>query len=177
MPLFGVAVEGASRWVSVGPLSVQVSVIVLPAIVVLYARSTDAIGTGGILTAALALAAQPDRAMAGVLVAGIGAIVVSQRSRLSALALIGAVIAFAVTMLKPDALPAVPFVDRILYTAFDVHILAGFAGLPPQRCSTCRTERATLHRRDRFSLAFCTWRHGQLNPLPGNRRSPSPSKS
>jgi hypothetical protein len=30
-------------------------------------------------------------------------------------------------MLLPDALPAVPFVDRILFTAFDVHTLAGVA--------------------------------------------------
>lgn len=125
--LFGVSVDGASRWVNVGPLSLQVSLIVLPAIIVLYARSTDAIGTAGILIAAFALAAQPDRAMAGVLVAGIGAIVLAQFSRLGTLALIGAVTGFGVTMLRPDALPAVPFVDRILYTAFDVHLLAGFA--------------------------------------------------
>jgi cell division protein FtsW (lipid II flippase) len=125
--LFGVAVEGASRWVNVGPLSLQVSLIVLPAIIVLYARRTDAIGTAGVLIAAFALAAQPDRAMAGVLVAGTGAIVLAQRNRLSVLALIGAVIGFGVTMLRPDALPAVPFVDRILYTAFDVHVLAGMA--------------------------------------------------
>ena len=108
--LFGVAVEGASRWVNVGPLSLQVSLIVLPAIIVLYARSPDAIGTAGILVAAIALAAQPDRAMAGVLVAGTGAIVLAQRNRLGVLALIGAVIGFGVTMLRPDALPAVPFV-------------------------------------------------------------------
>jgi cell division protein FtsW (lipid II flippase) len=125
--LFGVAVDGASRWVNVGPLSVQVSLIVLPAIIVLYARSADAIGTAGMLIAAVALAAQPDRAMAGVLVAGIGAIVFTQRSRLSALALAGAVIGLGVTMLLPDALPAMPFVDRILYSAFDVHMLAGVA--------------------------------------------------
>ena len=124
---FGVAVDGASRWVNVGPLSVQVSLIVLPAIIVLYARRTDAIGTAGILIAAFALAAQPDRAMAGVLVAGTGAIVLTRYSRLGALALIGAVTGFGVTMLLPDALPAVPFVDRVLYTAFDVHMLAGFA--------------------------------------------------
>ncbi len=124
--LFGVAIDGASRWVNVGPLSVQVSLIVLPAIIVLYARSPDAIGTAGILIAAFALAVQPDRAMAAVLVAGIGAIVLAQGSRLSALALVGAVIGFGVTMLLPDALPAVPFVERILYTAFDVHVLAGF---------------------------------------------------
>lgn len=123
--LFGVTIDGASRWVNVGPLSVQMSLIVLPAIIVLYARSTDAIGTAGILTAAFALAAQPDRAMAGVLVAGMMAVLVVERSRLSGLALIGAVFGLGVTMLRPDALPAVPFVDRILYTAFDVHVLAG----------------------------------------------------
>lgn len=125
--LFGVAVDGASRWVIVGPLSVQVSLIVLPAMIVLYARSTDAIGTAGILIAAFALAAQPDRAMASVLVAGVGAVVLTHRSRLPVIAFFGAVTGFGVTMLLPDALPAVPFVDRILYTAFDVHVLAGLA--------------------------------------------------
>jgi len=125
--LFGVAVDGASRWVDVGPLSLQVSLIVLPALIVLYARSGDAIGTAGILIAAVALAVQPDRAMAGVLVAGVGTIVFTQHSRLAALALAGAVIGLGVTMLRPDALPAVPFVDRILYSAFDVHLLAGVA--------------------------------------------------
>lgn len=125
--LFGMPIESASRWVTVGPLSLQVSLIVLPAIIVLYARRADPIGTTGVLIAALALAAQPDRAMAGVLVAGTGAIGLARPGRLGALAFIGAVAAFAATMLQPDALPAVPFVDRILYTAFDVHFLAGAA--------------------------------------------------
>jgi len=125
--LFGPAVDGASRWVNVGPLSVQVSLIVLPAIIVLYARSPDAIGTAGVAIAALALAAQPDRAMAGVLAAGMGAVVFTKRSRVAAFALAAAVTGFGVTMLLPDALPAVPFVDRILYTAFDVHAVAGLA--------------------------------------------------
>lgn len=123
--LFGAAVEGASRWVNVGPLSVQVSLIVLPAIIVLYARSTDAIGTAGIAMSALALAVQPDRAMAGVLAAGMGAVAFTKASRLSAFALAAALTGFGMTMLRPDALPAVPFVDRVLYTAFDVHAVAG----------------------------------------------------
>jgi cell division protein FtsW (lipid II flippase) len=125
--LFGIPVDGASRWVNVGPLSVQVSLIVLPAMIVLYARSADAIGTAGIAMAALALAAQPDRAMAGVLAAGMGAVVLAKRSRLAAFAFAAAATGFGVTMLLPDALPAVPFVDRILYTAFDVHAVAGLA--------------------------------------------------
>ena len=144
--LFGVAVEAASRWVSVGPLSLQASLIVLPAIIVLYARSPDAIGTAAILLCACALAVQPDRAMAAVLVAGTTAILFARFSRLAALALVGAVIALGVTMLRPDALPAVPFVDRILYTAFDVHMLAGLAvvaGSDPCRARTgCGPARA-----------------------------------
>jgi hypothetical protein len=125
--LLGVPVEGASRWVNVGPLSVQISLIVLPAIITLYARRPDAIGTAGIAIAALALAAQPDRAMAGVLAAGMGAVLLSNAGRLPAFALAAAVAAFGVTLIQPDALPAVPFVDHILYTAFDVHVLAGAA--------------------------------------------------
>jgi cell division protein FtsW (lipid II flippase) len=119
--------NGASRWVSAGPLSLQVSFIVLPAIIVLYARGIGAIGTACILAAAFALAAQPDRAMAGVLVAGTGAIVVTRPSRLSALAFSAALLCFAATMLRPDVVPAVPFVERVLSTSFDAHMLLGFA--------------------------------------------------
>jgi cell division protein FtsW (lipid II flippase) len=125
--LLGVPVDGASRWVIVGPLSVQVSLIVLPAIILLYARRPDAIGTAGIAVAAAALAAQPDRAMAAVLAVGMGAVLLTNTSRLPAFALAAAVTGFAVTMLQPDALPGVPFVDHILYTAFDVHAIAGAA--------------------------------------------------
>jgi cell division protein FtsW (lipid II flippase) len=125
--LLGVPVDGASRWVNVGPLSVQISLVVLPAMIVLYARSADAIGTAAIAVAALALAAQPDRAMAGVLAAGMGAVLLARRGRLPAFALAAAVAGFGAAMLRPDALPAVPFVDRILYTSFDVHAAAGAA--------------------------------------------------
>lgn len=125
--LFGVVVDGASRWVSVGSLSIQVSLIVLPAMIVLYARSANAIGTVGVAIAALALAVQPDRAMAGVLAAGLAGLVLVNPSRLPALALAIAAVAFLATLLLPDVQPAMPFVDRILYTAFGVHALAGVA--------------------------------------------------
>lgn len=125
--VFGAAADGVSRWVIVGPLSIQVSLIVLPAMIVLYARRADAIGTIGMVIAALALAVQPDRAMAGVLAAGLAAIVVAKRSRFPVLALAIASVAFTVTLIRPDMSPAVPFVDRILYTAFSIHMLAGLA--------------------------------------------------
>ena len=125
--LFAAKVDSASRWVNVGPLSVQVSLIVVPAIIVLYAQSADASGTAGIAIAAFALAARPDRAMAGVLAAGMAAVLLTKRSWLSAFALATAAAGFGATLLLPDAFPAVPFVDRILYTAFDVHAAAGLA--------------------------------------------------
>jgi hypothetical protein len=124
---FGVEADGASRWISVGPLNLQVSLILLPVMLVLYARRPDGIGTAGMIAAAVALAAQPDRAMAGVLLAGLLALVLTSRSRLPMMAMAASFAAFGWTLLTPDALPAVPYVDRILFTAFDVHPLAGSA--------------------------------------------------
>ena len=125
--LFGIAADGATRWVSAGPLSIQVSLIVLPPMIVLYARSADAVGTAGLAIAALALAAQPDRAMAGVLAAGLAVITLAKPGRLPAVALAMATAGFGATLLMPDLSPASPFVDGILYTAFGVHPLAGLA--------------------------------------------------
>jgi hypothetical protein len=124
---FGLAVDGAARWVSVGPLNIQVSLVLLPVMLVLYARQPDAIGTAGIAAAAFALAVQPDRAMAGVLVAGLLGLLAARPGRLQLLAAGAAVAALGWAMLRPDNLPAVPYVDQIFYTAFDVHPLAGLA--------------------------------------------------
>lgn len=126
---FGLAADGASRWVSVGPVALQVSLIVLPVMLVLYARRPDAIGTAGMIVAALALAVQPDRAMAGVLAAGLLALLCAAPSRLALTAAVAALLAFGFTLVMPDALPATPYVDRVLFTAFDVHPLVGVAVL------------------------------------------------
>ena len=121
--------EGATRWLWIGPLSVQVSLVFLPPMIVAFARQSDAIGTAGIAVAALALALQPDRAMAGALAFGTAILAVTKPSRFSLAALLAAAAAFVVTILRPDALPAVAYVDQILFTAFDVHMLAGAAVL------------------------------------------------
>lgn len=123
--LLGAAVDGASRWINLGPLSLQVSLIVLPVMLVLYARRPDPVGTAGMIAAALALAIQPDRAMAGVLLAGLLALLAARPGRLPIVAAAASALAFAWALLRPDSLAAVPYVDRILFTAFDVHPLAG----------------------------------------------------
>lgn len=124
---FAPATEGASRWLSVGRLNLQVSLIVLPIMIVLYARRPDRIGTAGMIAAALALAIQPDRAMAGVLLAALLALVLATRNRPAMAAAAAALLGFGWTLLKPDSFPASPFVDQILFTAFDVNSLTGFA--------------------------------------------------
>ena len=125
--LTGISVDGAVRWVSVGGLSLQVSLVVVPVMLVLYANKADAIGTAGMAVAALALALQPDRAMAGVMTAGLLAHTVARPGRLPILATAASLLAFAYSLTIADMVPAVPFVDRILYTSFDVHPLAGSA--------------------------------------------------
>ena len=127
--LAGSSADGAARWIWIGPLSVQLSLVLLPAMVVAFARNPDGLGSLGIGIAAAALAFQPDRAMAGVLALGLAVLAAARPGRASIAALAIALAAFAITLVRPDSLPAVPFVDEILFTSFDVHPLAGLAVL------------------------------------------------
>lgn len=79
------------------------------------------------IAAALAMAMQPDRAMAGMLAAGLAVLATMRRDRFVLGAFCASVAGFAATLVHPDTLPAVPFVDRILYSSFEAHALAGAA--------------------------------------------------
>jgi cell division protein FtsW (lipid II flippase) len=125
--LFGVSVEGASRWMRIGGLALQISLIVVPAMLVEFALRRGLVSTLGMILAAVAMAIQPDRAMAGVLAAALAALALHRRDRWVLSSLGVSVAAFAATLLRPDSLPALPYVDQILYTAFDVHPMAGLA--------------------------------------------------
>jgi hypothetical protein len=65
--------------------------------------------------------------MAGVLAVALATLAMYRQDRWVVVSLAVAIIGFTVTMIRPDSLPAVPFVDQILYTSFKVHALAGFA--------------------------------------------------
>jgi hypothetical protein len=125
--LFGVSADGARRWVSAGGVMLQPGLIVVPLIVIQFVRTGDRLSLLAVLTAALALALQPDRAMAGALAAGMAALALVRPGREVLLALAAAIAAFAATLLRPDASGASPFVDGIFYSAFQVHVLAGLA--------------------------------------------------
>ncbi|MBB4841488.1 hypothetical protein HNP52_004592 [Sphingomonas kyeonggiensis] len=127
--LLGQSAEGATRWLLLGGLAVQPSLVLLPVMIVTFARSRNLLGTVGILVAAGVLAWQPDRAMAGMLAAGLTALALVRPDRFVVGALSLSVAGFGATLTRPDSLPASPYVDQILYSAFDVHILAGVAVL------------------------------------------------
>ena len=127
--LAGTPVDGAARWATFGPLTLQVSLLILPAMLVLFARGPTNAGVAGLAVAAAALAIQPDRAMAGTLAAGLAVLAARRPERPALIALLAALIGFAATLMQPDLLPAVPFVDGILYSSFELHPFAGGAVL------------------------------------------------
>ena len=135
---------------------------------VLYARRPDAIGTAGMIAAAFALAVQPDRAMAGVLVAGLlGLLAARGRSRLAVAG--GGCVGRGVRLDHAQArrlFPPSPYVDQILYTAFDVH--EAVRALVRRRTETAR--RGDRARRARSSPL------SEGRPTGGERRPGRPGR-
>lgn len=127
--LFGVTAEGATRWITVAGFSLQPSLILIPLMLVAFARTRSVGSTLGVVLACAAVALQPDRGMAGALLAGLLALALLERDRWVLTALAASVGAFAGTLLQVDTQGVMPFVDQIFYTSFDVHPLAGLAVL------------------------------------------------
>jgi len=127
--LAGTEVEGVSRWVRLGGFAVQPSLILLPLIIVAFSQARSLAATAGIVVAAAAMALQPDRAMAGMLVLGFATLTLLCRDRQFVVALAASVAGFAVTFARADTLPAAPYVERVFTSSFDAHAGAGLAVL------------------------------------------------
>jgi len=125
--LFGVSLEGATRWVRLGGLSIQPGLVLLPVMLVAFARWRNLPATAGMMVAAAALAIQPDRAMAGMLAAGLAVLAMLRPDRSVFLALGASLAGFAVTLGRADRLPAAAHVEGVLQSSFEVHLLAGLA--------------------------------------------------
>ena len=126
--LFGAEVGGAARWVYIGGFSVQPSLVLLPVMLALFARIRSTPATMGIIAAALAMALQFDRAMAGMLALCLATLAAIRRDPHVLTAFAASVIGFALTLGHTDRLPA-PYIDQILYSSFDVDVGAGLAVL------------------------------------------------
>ncbi|WP_429614775.1 hypothetical protein [Sphingobium olei] len=125
--LVGADVDGAARWVRLSGFVIQPSLILLPVMLVAFSRSRSTLATASIVAAAAAMAVQPDRAMAGMLVLSLAAIATLRRDTHVLVALAASVASFAVTLARADTLPTSPYVDQIVYSSFDIHAVAGMA--------------------------------------------------
>ena len=125
--IFGHAVEEARRWFVIGPFFIQTSLVVLQILVTGFARLQNRVTLAAMVLAAAAMAIQPDRAMAAMLFVAVALVARFRPSRLTFGAAAFCAIAFATTLLLPDRLPAVPFVDHILWTGFDISLWVGVA--------------------------------------------------
>ena len=125
--LFGVSADGVTRWISAGGIMLQPGLVLVPTVALGFAGTRSAASLLAVLIAALALSLQPDRAMAGALAAGMAALALARPERAVLVALGAALAAFTATLARADPSPAVPFVDQIFYSSFDVHLLAGLA--------------------------------------------------
>jgi Cell cycle protein len=127
--LFGTTAGGATRWIALGSLSVQPSLLILPVMTICFAHSRDMPSTVAVAIASLALAVQPDRGMSGALTSGMLVLALVRPEKNTMIAAAAAISGFVASMLQADVQPAMPYVDQILYSSFDVHPLAGMAVL------------------------------------------------
>lgn len=173
--LLGQPVEGAARWVRVGGLVVQPSLILLPAMIVAFARIRTALSAGAMLVAAAAMALQPDRAMAGMLALGLLASAAARPGRDGWLVAGASLAAFAVTLVRPDSFGASPFVDQIFWTAFTVHPAAGIAvltGTAMLLLPAIVGQRADADHRAMYAAFGCAWGAAILAAAMGNYPTP-----
>jgi cell division protein FtsW (lipid II flippase) len=125
--LLGTSLDGVTRWVRLGPVSLQVSFLALPILIGLAARLDAARAAPAVVLAAFALALQPDRAMAAALLAAV-AVIAARRFDRGWTALLGVcALGFGAAMLRQDPMPALPFVDQLIPFAIAAHGWLGAA--------------------------------------------------
>lgn len=155
--MFGYAIEDARRWLLVGPFFVQTSFILLPLIALSFARIQSFWTTLAVFIAGSAMAIQPDRAMAAMLFMAVAVVCWMRPSRWTFSAVLFCAVGFAATLFLLDRLPAVPFVDHVLWTAFDINIMTGlllWIGCIALVCPILfipKTERTVIH----YTFAAC----------------------
>ena len=125
--LFGIHLEGASRWISIAGISLQPSLILLPFAIVHFAMAHGWSSSIGLVFASIGLAMQPDRAMSGTLAAGLAALWLLRREAAVSVALAAAVAGFVTTLLRSDVVAPVLFVEQVVQSSFAFHPLTGVA--------------------------------------------------
>lgn len=125
--VFGISSHGVVRWVAAGPLMVQSSLILLPALLMMYARKATCSNTAALVVAAAAMAMQPDRAMSGAMFAGVAMLWLLYRNRQVSIVLAASALGFVATLVRADNLPPERFTEGVFTQTWQVHPLLGIA--------------------------------------------------
>lgn len=123
--LVGPEVGGAERWIGAGPVQVHSGMLVIPALSVLLARLKSAHRLVTVVAASIAIVLQPDTGSAIALLAGVGAVLAAERSLANVATFLIATIAICVTLMRPDTLEPVPFVENVLASAWEGNVVLG----------------------------------------------------
>ncbi|RZJ94359.1 MAG: FtsW/RodA/SpoVE family cell cycle protein [Brevundimonas sp.] len=124
----GPDMEGVRRWLRLGPVLVQPAALVLPAVAWAWASErATLIGAAPVAGFAILLAFQPDAGSATGLLSALVAVAVVRRggSRIEMAALAVCLAATAVAWIRPDPLPAVDYVERVVVVALAALPVAG----------------------------------------------------
>lgn len=171
----GVEVDGASRWIRVAGLSLQPSLILLPVALVHFARNRGWLSSIGLAFASLGSTLQPDRALAGMLAAGLAALWLYRREPPITVALAAAMCAVTATMLQDDLVAPVPFVEQVVHSAFAFHGPAGVAivgGLATMLLPAAAGWGPGTHEREMFAVFGATWLAVIAYSIVGNYPTP-----
>jgi len=122
----GFDLEGVRRWLPIGPVRLHAAMLLLPAIVVLMPRLADRMQLAAVIALAVIFVLQPDFAAALALAAGFVFSRPARGERLVAgIGATAAIAATSITLLRPDPLVAVEFVEHVVPDAFAISPILG----------------------------------------------------
>lgn len=123
--LVGPQSDGVARWLLIGGLTIQPTMIVVPLIALGVALRPSTPRTAAAIIAALGLAMQPDPGAAAMLLAGLATPLLDKdlRGPSDSAGAVTAAIALAVAEWRTVDLPPVPFVEHVIPDAFAAGVL------------------------------------------------------
>lgn len=145
--LVGPQTDSVARWLTVGGLTIQPGMIIVPLIALGLALRASPVRSASVAVAALGLAMQPDPGCAFMLLLGVAAPLIARNARptTTLVAATAAAIGFAGAISRNVVLPPAPFVEQVIQDALQAGslttllalgaifpmLLAGF-GRPPR---------------------------------------------
>lgn len=123
--LAGTAVDGVSRWASLGPVRLHVGYLVLPLLAALSSRLPSVSAVALLLAALLATLLQPDRATSIALAATLAALAYLRRDWVTLVGLIIAIVGCGAALTVADPLAPVRFVEHVQQNAWATQPIAG----------------------------------------------------